>query len=887
MIDRSVARIRFPFPFLGEFFRRCPAFVGGMALFVCLVPAVVAETIEPLAVETAELRDADTERPALPVQTRIAVKTDTAAGVAARVTLVFPHNGFAVTDWGEPEREGNRIGVDITVERRPAMLPVVTKFSHTYVLGLLPPGDYGFEVSAMGHPLAGEKFTVREDSGDPPPPATARLRVSVLDDGTAKARVEVAFREPGYRVVDWGEPMRRGSFFSIHAKAVRIEDRPGPASDEAPVLKQGHTYRLWPSPLSPGEYSLEFFLNGRSLADTKFRVSGRGGSVALHVRALTEAGRPVHPMRVVYRHPDGIDTESLGDRNIRVTGPDGYDRFAALAGWVPLHEWALETGATLTEGERGVVATYHAHAPGRFWNDGDNGMYGVRLADGSVRTKDGGAFAGRRLGRFAVEIRQEPRPWVEFHSLRIGKKADLGDSTDNAAGAQYGAKLTLLVGSPSVEIEWGDVTREGNRLWVDVKASHADGPSLPVVTETSHIYRLGELEAGHYHFVVFAHGRRIGEKRFTVDPEVLPAARVLARDIREASRDPHVFQIRYFSPYGMDLESIRAASPGVRGPHGYSERARLLALDTFETAGSDRFVQGSYEVAAPPHGWTARANGSYGIFLPHRAIHDLAGNYLAGGRAGGFKVMIRPGPPPGHRPRLELDVEQSNDGMVYAHLRFLPGASGWAVTHWGKDVHMKGLAFVARAEIDENPSILPVEFHHSYRLGRLKPGVYRFVWYGSNGFVSRHIFRVGGDLPAPPFERWRDAVSRLAAERGTALPALDDSAWLYHYAFAGSPADPVGRSALHPRVETAGNGKGRLVLEYPEEPYAADVDYRVELSTDLREWTDASGLLRLRELRENLDGTRHRVVEIEPEPDGTVYRFARLRASLRGPDTDD
>ena len=885
MIDHSVVRVRFPF--VSEVIRRFPVLAGCMAVSLFLFPASVADTPGPLVAETAELRDTDTERPPLPMQTRIAVKTNTAAGVAARVTLVFPHNGFAVTDWGEPERYGNRIRVDVTIERRPGMLPVVTKFSHTYILGFLPPGDYGFEVSAMGHPLAGEKFTVPEDPGDPPPPATARLRVAVLDDGMAKARVEVAFLEPGYRVVDWGEPMRRGSFFSIHAKAVRITDRPGAAVDEPAVLKQGHTYRLWPSPLSPGEYSLEFFLNRRSLAETEFQVPGHGGSVVLHVRPLIEAGRPVHPLRVIYRHPDGIDTASLGDRNIRVSGPGDYDRFATLVGWKPLHEWALETGSAVAEGERGVVATYHAHAPGRVWNNSDNGAYGVGLLEGSVWTKDGGAFAGRRLGLFTVDIPGVPPPWVKFHSLRIGKKADFDMSVENTAGPQYGAKLTLLVGSTGVKVDWGDVTREGNRFWVDVEASHSNEPSLPVVTEKSHIYRLGSLEPGHYYFVVFAHGRRIGEKRFAVKPDVLPAARVFARDIREASRDPHVFQIRYYSPHGMDLESIRAASVGVRGPHEYRERARLLALDTFRTVDGRRFAQGTYEVDAPPHGWTARANGAYRIILPHRAIHDLAGNYLPGGLAGGFKVMILPEPPPDHRPRLELDVEQSNDGMVYAHLRFLPGASGWAVTHWGEEVHMKGLAFVTRAEIDENPSVLPVEFHHSYRLGRLKPGLYRFVWYGSNGFVSRHLFRVGGDDPAPPFERWRDAVSALAAERGTALPGPDDPAWLFHYAFAGDPENPVKRNPLRPRVETTGDGERRLVLEYPEDPYAADVDCRVEVSSDLREWVDASGLLRLRELRENPDGTRSRVVGIEPEADGTTYRFARLRATLRNADTDN
>lgn len=866
--------------------RRSHCFLFSMLwISVCLPCAALlgAGTHAVLDATNATLRDADPVAPPLPVQTRIAVTVDPTSGASsARVTLLFPHNGFVVTDWGVPEREGNRIGVDATVERRPGMLPVVTELSHRYDLGVLPPGDYGFEVSALGHPLAGEKFTVPVDPVEPPPPpATARLRVTVFDDGTAKARVEVAFSEPGYRVVDWGEPMRRGNFFSIHAKAARIVERPGSAETDAPTLAAGHSYRLWPEPLSPGEYELEFYLNMTSLAATAFRVPVHGGSVALRARPLTETGQRTHPLRVVYRHPDGIDTDSLSDRNIRVVGRNGYDRHATFEGWVPLKGVETEVGTEIAEGSEGVVATYLVHAPGRVWTSRDNGGYAVLLTDGTVRTNGGESFAGRRLGRFEVQISEDPVPWIQFHSLRIGKIADSGEITAETDRGEYGAKLTLLVGSTGINIDWGEVHREGNRFWVEVEGRHESEVSLPVVTPMSHLYRIGALDAGHYLFQVFAHGRRIGGKRFSVSPEGLPVARVIARDIKEAGPDPHLFQIRYHSPHGMDMESIRLAGIRVRGPHGYAEPARLLSLDTFATAEGRRFTQGSYAVDPPPGGWTARVNGTYGVFVPDFTIRDRAGQFLAGGRAGGFAVMIRPWAPPDDRPRLELATEQDGDGVVHAHLRFLPGASGWAVTHWGEEVHMKGLAFVARAEIDENPSILPAEFRHTYRLGRLPPGIYRFVWHGSNGFVSHHLFRVDGDDSAPPFQRWRDAHARFATERGHTLAEdISEDGWLFHYAFTGNPGRPFDRKSLNPRFERDGDGAGRFVLEYTEEPFAVDVARGVELSADLRSWVDAAGMVRPRELRENPDGSRTRVLEIKAEEGGTAYWFVRLRASL-------
>lgn len=855
------------------------------AVCVSCVALVGADSHAVLDTTKATLRDADPVAPPLPAQTRIAVHVDAASGAsAARVTLVFPHNGFAVTDWGAPEREGNRIGVDVTVERRPGMLPVVTEFSHRYDLGVLAPGDYGFEVSASGEPLAGEKFTVPEGPVPPPvPPASARLWVTVFDDGTAVARVEVAFSEPGYRVVDWGEPTRRGNYFSIRAKAARIAERPGPADTNTMVLVAGHSYPLWPGPLPPGDYKLEFFLNTASLAASAFHVPGHGGSVALHAGPLTKPGQPTHPVRVVYRHPEGIETDSLSDRNIRVVGPDGYDRHATFEGWIPLKGGGTEVETEATEGLEGVVATYLVHAPGRVWTSRDNGIYAVLLTDGTVRTGGGGAFAGRRLGRFEVKISADPVPWITFHSLRVGKISGSGEITAETDRGEYGAKLTLLVGSTGIDIDWGDVHREGNRFWVDVEGRHDSEVSLPVVTPRSHLYRMGSLEAGRYLFQVFAHGRHIGGKRFSVSPENLPMARVIARDIKEATPDPHLFQIRYHSPHGMDMESIRRAGIRVRGPHGYAKSARLLSLDTFATAEGRRFVQATHAVDPPRGGWTARANGTYGVFVPDFTIRDMAGHFVAGGRAGGFAVMIRPAPPSDDRPRLDLETEEDSDGVILAHLRFLPGASGWAVTHWGEEVHMKGFAFLARAEIDENPSIRAVEFRHTYRLGRLSPGVYRFVWYGSNGFVSRHLFRVEGDDLARPFQRWRDAYSRFAGERGHPYPEDTlESEWLFHYAFSGNPGHSFGRESPSPRFERGGDGAGRFVLEYTEEPFAVDVERGVELSADLRAWVDAAGMVRLRELRENLDGSRTRVLEIRAEEDGSAYRFVRLRASLGG-----
>jgi hypothetical protein len=806
------------------------------------------------------------ERPPLPIQTRIGIDANDPNEVRAKVTLAFPHNGYRVTNWGDPEMANHRFRVDVEIENGPGTLPVVTELSHVYRLGPLPPGDYGFQVTSAGHTLAGKKFTVPEEPR-PPFPASARLRVTVNDDAHVMAEVAVVFPEPGYRMLDWGVPMRRGHFFTIHAEAVRkTADR----ENEEHLLETRHKYHLDPGPLSPGEYELSFFLNGHGLAHTNFRVPEQHGKVKMHVRALTEPGQDHHPLQVTYWHPAGIDTDSLHNRNIRVVGQNGYDRFATLSRWDPLN-----TAQDGFEGGAGVVATYKVHPPGLVWTADDNGAYGVALVGDSVRSETGDAFPAQRLGGFRVDVPPQPHPQIKFESLKMVK---LHTAETDPDATSYGVKLTVFVPWSHVRIDWGTVRQEGNRFGLDLAASYDGEIGQPVISRKDHTYDLGHLEPGAYQFVVHAHGSLIGAARFLINGDVLPRAKVRASDIVEASRDPHVFGIRHYSPHGMDPDSIREAGMVVRGPHDYAETAKVLAIDTYETNTGHRFTQATYSVAPPLHGWVGHYNGFYAIHAPREAIHDQAGNYLPGGRLGGFYVMIRHRPPP-EKPNLDLDVTVDDDGVAFAHLTFHPGDSGWSVARWGERVHLKGLTFAARAEIGEGASIQQTNDSHTYRLGRLEAGMYGFAWYGSNGFVSRHSFRIGDDHPLPPYERWLQA----AGEQATALGEEDwqDRASLRHYAFALDPADRSETNPLRTSFEIDEHGERRWVLTHPEVPEAADIVYRVDLSRDLRTWVDGTGLVRVRELRQTRDGDYRRTVEVVKQEGEFPYRFVRIRADLR------
>jgi hypothetical protein len=92
---------------------------------------------------------------------------------------------------------------------------------------------------------------------------------------------------------------------------------------------------------------------------------------------------------VRYTSPNGIDVSTLGDDDILITGPNGYNLFADF------------TKAKATKGGS-VTATYVAQAPGGVFDQGDNGLYSIIIQGGAVKDLAGTATATGLLDQFLV-----------------------------------------------------------------------------------------------------------------------------------------------------------------------------------------------------------------------------------------------------------------------------------------------------------------------------------------------------------------------------------------------------------------------------------------------------------------------------------------------------
>lgn len=95
---------------------------------------------------------------------------------------------------------------------------------------------------------------------------------------------------------------------------------------------------------------------------------------------------------VTYADASGINVTSLGNGNIRCTGPNGYD---AAADFISIDVAGNGTPRT---------ATYRITPPGGTWNATDNGTYTLTLLGGQVTDTVGNAISLSTLGTFTVNI---------------------------------------------------------------------------------------------------------------------------------------------------------------------------------------------------------------------------------------------------------------------------------------------------------------------------------------------------------------------------------------------------------------------------------------------------------------------------------------------------
>ena len=152
------------------------------------------------------------------------------------------------------------------------------------------------------------------------------------------------------------------------------------------------------SPLTDGSHTFQLrATNAQQQVVTQtitFTLDTTSGKVnAVNVANIANSGGSTHTFTVDYSDNNAIDITSLGNGDVRVTGPGNFSQAATLVGITPNSNGTPRT------------ATYQITAPGGTWNSADNGTYTLALAANQVTDMAGNTHAAQpTLKRFSVNI---------------------------------------------------------------------------------------------------------------------------------------------------------------------------------------------------------------------------------------------------------------------------------------------------------------------------------------------------------------------------------------------------------------------------------------------------------------------------------------------------
>jgi hypothetical protein len=97
---------------------------------------------------------------------------------------------------------------------------------------------------------------------------------------------------------------------------------------------------------------------------------------------------------VAYFDADGIDANTVGNGDVRVTGPNGFSQAAALV-------------KTVSSSPVAKIVTYRISAPGGTWDSPDNGSYAIAVVGGEVADGTGATVPAGQISSFSVALQRK------------------------------------------------------------------------------------------------------------------------------------------------------------------------------------------------------------------------------------------------------------------------------------------------------------------------------------------------------------------------------------------------------------------------------------------------------------------------------------------------
>ncbi|HKS38448.1 MAG TPA: M12 family metallo-peptidase, partial [Verrucomicrobiae bacterium] len=395
----------------------------------------------------------------------------------------------------------------------------------------------------------------------------------------------------------------------------------------------------------------------------------------LQVTDVTLPGTGPKQFTVTYSDNLAVDVSTIDGQDVRIRGPQGYDRAARLV--------SIDAPSNGTP----RVATYAADpAAGGVWTAQDDGAYTIWMQTNQVSDTEGEWVAAQQFGQFNVSVptviysvNLDANPgWTLEPLWQYGQPAysgagpsagftgtniiayNLSGNYQNSLSAKYATTPPINCAGVSTVtlrfLRWLRL-RSGDNALVQVSTNGSAWTDLWSTTQAVSDDSWQEVQ---YALPAWAAGSPSVQLRWGIssgssqndigwnidDVELLggglldfapPIATLSADGITSGGSSSHSFTVAFTDVSAVRVASLGASDLVVTGPNGYSNIVAFLGVDS-ASDGTPRTA--TYAASAPGAAWDAADNGYYFIKLREGEVSDTLNNAMTETDLGGFAVNI-------------------------------------------------------------------------------------------------------------------------------------------------------------------------------------------------------------------------------------------------------
>ena len=390
---------------------------------------------------------------------------------------------------------------------------------------------------------------------------------------------------------------------------------------------------------------------------------------------ITQPGIGAKQFTVTYSDNLGVDVSTIDSQDIRIAGPNGYDR--------PGQFVSVDISSDGTP----RVATYATDPPaGGIWTGSDNGTYTIWMRTNQVGDTEGAWVTAGQLGQFSVKV---PTPlyaanmnanpgWTLEPQWQYGQPSypgggptggftganiiayNLSGNYANNLSAKYATTPAInCSGVSSVTLRFHRWLRLKNNDTALIQVS-TNGTAWADVWSAPGSVSDNSWQEIQYALPVWVAGSPTVQLRWGIasgpsqndigwnidDVELLgggildvtpPVASLSVADITIGGSPSHSFSVTYTDDSAVRVASLGIGDAYVTGPNGYSNLVDFVGVD-LPTDGTPRTA--TYSIPAPGGAWDAADNGTYQIVLIDGEVEDTFNNPVPQTAAGAFSVAI-------------------------------------------------------------------------------------------------------------------------------------------------------------------------------------------------------------------------------------------------------